>query len=441
MNKHSFFWFVLGLGVQLQVVFSLSITEVVVLLYTPFILASELPQMRRTGVLTFFNMAVLLVIGCIVSLIVNHAEFYRALRGLSVTGLILCSVVVAHRMIRTHPAGLKWFFIGAMMSTILCTFVFQRSVEVASVGGEDLDSIMSGPLFWIGRVKEVLSMPSTAFYLKMPLLYSSGVQIFLAVFSMMISASGRSAALGALGCAAMVIIGRKKRKSIATIGRHFAILLSLAVIGIFAAKTVYQWAALNNYLGEKARAKYEHQSSGGNSIVKLLIGGRADSFVGLLAIADSPIFGKGYWAPDTNGYDEEFLAKYGNLDDFEQYLKTRMHYAEMGIDVRSQKMISCHSYITSFWLWYGLPGLLFWIYVVYVVFRYLRQDAPAVPQWFFWLAAGVPSFLWALCFSPFNMRFPLPLWVVGMLIARAVRLGKCHLPFEMIREIEENERK
>ena len=439
MNKHSFFWFVLGLGVQLQVVFSLSITEVVVLLYTPFILASELPQMRRTGVSTFFNMAVLLVIGCIVSLIVNHAEFYRALRGLSVTGLVLCSVVVAHRMIRTHPAGLKWFFIGAMLSTILCTFVFQRSVEVASVGGKDLDSIMSGPLFWIGRVKEVLSMPSTAFYLKMPLLYSSGVQIFLAVFSMMISASGRSAALGALGCAAIVIIGRKKRKSIAMIGRHFAILLCLAVIGIFAAKAVYQWAALNNYLGEKARKKYEHQTSGGSGIVKLLICGRADAFVGLLAVADSPIIGKGYWAPDTENYYEEFLRRYGTPEDYETYLENAAYYASKGI--YRDKMISCHSYITSFWLWYGLPGLLFWIYVVYVVFRYLRQDATAVPQWFFWLAAGVPSFLWALCFSPFNLRFPLPLWVVGMLIARAVRLGKYHLPFEMIREIEENERK
>ena len=59
---------------------------------------------------------------------------------------------------------------------------------------------------------------------------------------------------------------------------------------------------------------------------------------------------------------------------------------------------------------------------------------------FYWLAAGVPGLMWHMLFSPFHSRVELPLYVVGMLIARAVRLGKYQLPYAMIREIEEVER-
>lgn len=438
-KKLSILWFVLGLGSSLQVVFSLSISEFLVVLLAPFIIASEISHMRRTGVMTFFWMAVLLFCGCIVSLVANHAEFYQVIRGVSITGLIICSVVVGHYMLRNCPQGLKWYFIGAMLSGFICIFIFQRTVEVVSVGGDDVDSIMSGPLFWIQRLSSLLITPVLAFYLKLPLAYSIGAPLFMFFFSVLYSASGRAAALSFIGSAALVMIGRKKRKSMAALGRHFTLIFCLAVIGVYAAKAGYQWAALNNYLGEKARAKYEHQTAGGSGIVKLLIGGRADAFVGLLAVADSPIIGKGYWALDTEGYYEEFLAKYGNPDDYEQYIKNKLYYASNGY--ATQKLIACHSHITSFWVWYGLPGLLFWLYVIYVIFRFLRHDVAVVPQWYYWLAAGVPGLLWHICFSPFNNRIGLPLLVVGMLLARAIRFGRYQLPKSMIMEIEESERK
>ena len=210
-------------------------------------------------------------------------------------------------------------------------------------------------------------------------------------------------------------------------------------VGIFVVKAAYQWAAVNNYLGEKARTKYEEQTKGGSGIIKLLIGGRLDSFVGLLAVADSPILGKGYWAPDTGRYYETFLSKYGNAEDYEKYIKREMFFAKKGI--YRERLISCHSHITSFWLWYGLPGLLFMVYVIYSIFRFIRHDASAIPQWFYWLAASVPGEMWHIFFSPFDARIGLPLMVIGMLMARAVRLGRYQLPWEMIREIEEAERK
>ena len=435
----SFLWFFIGLGSMLQVLFSLSMTEILVLLMAPFLTFTEISHMRRTGVVPFFWMAILLFCGCVVSLIVNHVEFYQAIRGVSVTGIIICSIVVGHYMLRKCPQGLKWYFIGVMFSGFICIFVFQRSVEIADAGTTDVNAIMSGPLFWIQRLSALLLTPVFAFYLRVPLFYSVGAPIFMTFFSIVYSSSGRAAALSFLASAALVFLGRKKQESMAALGKHFMVLFCGAIIFVFIAKAGYQWAALNNYLGEGAREKYERQSAGGSGIIKLIIGGRSDAFVGLLAVADSPILGKGYWAKDTEGYYETFLSRYGTLDDYDEYYKRRMYYARMGF--HRERMISCHSHITSFWLWYGLPGLLFWIYVIYVIFRYLKRDVAAVPQWFYWLVAGIPGLIWHIFFSPFNNRFGLPLLVVGMLIARAVRFGKYQLPWEMIKEIEEAERK
>lgn len=435
-RKLTFAWFLLGLGSQLQVVFSLSISEVLVLIVAPFLVVSEIQHMRRHGVLPFFYMAVLLFLGCIVSLIANHAQSYQAVRGVSITVVVLCMVVVGHYMLRTDPDGLKWYFWGAMLSGFICIFVFQKSVEVYSARGADVESIIAGPTFWIQRLGSIFTTPILAYYLKIPLAYSFAASLLLAIFSIMTSASGRAASLAFIGAAAIVILGRKKRKSMMSLGRHFILVLCSAIVGIFTIKAVYQWAALNNYLGEKARAKYEHQTAGGSGIIKLLIGGRADAFVGLLAIAEAPVLGKGYWAPDTEDYYEMFLAKYGTPDDYDEYMKWSGLRMSMGM-----RNIPCHSHITSFWLWFGLPGLLFWLYVIYVILRYLKNDAPAVPQWFYWLAAGSPGIIWHVFFSPFNARVGLPLYVVGMLIARAVRLGKYQLPFKMIREIDEAERR
>lgn len=438
-TRFSLLWFILGLGNQLQVLFSLSISEILILLMAPFLVFSEIPHMKRHGVMPFFWVTVLLFCGCVVSLVVNHAEFYQIIRGVSITGILICAVIVGHYMLRNNPEGLKWFFIGALLSGFISIFAFQRSVEVAEGGGADFESIMSVKLFWIRRLSLLILTPLLAFYLRMPLVYSIWAPLSLALFSILTSTSGRSASLAFLGAAAVVVIGGKKRKSMSRLGKHFTLLFCCAVVGIFLIKAVYQWAALNNYLGDEARTKYEQQTAGGTGIVQLLIGGRADAFIGLLAVADSPIVGKGYWARDTERYRERFLEKYGTVEDYEHY-KNYMSYLLKNGFTFDRGIIPCHSHITSFWLWYGLPGLLFWLYAIYVIFRFLRQDVAIIPQWYYWLAASVPGLMWHIFFSPFHDRVEFPLMVVAMLLARAIRLGKYQIPFDMISEIENNER-
>jgi hypothetical protein len=334
--------------------------------------------------------------------------------------------------------GFKWMLIGIAISSVLCTFVFQRAVEVAmlagGVAGEGaVDAIMSGPIYWTHRLGGGLNAIPKGWYLQCPMMISIFLPLFLAAFAMLTTVSGRGTALGAIATAAILLIGGKKRETIRRrLCKKFGSLCCVAIIGIFCIHSLYHISATNGWLGEEAQKKYEVQSKGEKSIIKLLLGGRMESFCGLIACVDKPIVGFGPWAMDKKGYVGEFLTKYGTHEDYMRYIQ-RLEHARQSGDVIG--MIPCHAYITEFWCWYGIFGLLFWLYVIFVFIRYLRQDCWAVPQWFMWIAASIPGYCWSMFFNPWSNRIGGIVFIVACLMARAVRMGAQQLPDYMEEEI------
>jgi hypothetical protein len=322
--------------------------------------------------------------------------------------------------------------------------VFQKSVEVmglaGGVAGEGaVDAIMSGPIYWIGRLNNILRAIPEGWYLQCPTFVSVGVPIFMVGFSMLTSASGRSAALGAIGTVGLILIGGKKRETIRRrLCNKFWLWCCIAVVGIFCMHTLYRVAATQGWLGEDALRKYEQQSRGETGIMPLLLGGRMESFCGLIACVDKPIIGFGPWAMDNDGYTGEFLEKYGTYEDASNYYKQMEWNLAHG---HTQHMIHCHAYITEFWLWYGIFGLLFWLYIIFVLLRYLKQDCWVVPQWYMWIAASIPGYFWGIFFSPWSARVGGIIFIVACLMARAVRRGRQELPDYMIEEIAKSESK
>lgn len=442
-NRNLIGWFLFGLGTQLQIVASLSFTELFVFAAAPLLYFKELPYMKRNGIMPLFFLSLAVFVGCIIAIFVNHTEFIFALRGLAVTSLLPCTVVVCHWVLRRDMSGFKWMLLGSALSSVMNVFVFQSSVELTmyaggEVGASAVQGIMSGPLFWVSRIGKFITLFPRGWYMQCPTWLAAAAPLFMAGFSMLTSVSGRSAALGAMGSAALVILGGKKR---ATIRRgvclRFWILVVIAIIGCLLAKFVYETSAEAGWLGEDAQKKYEIQTHGDKSLKALLLGGRMESFCGLLACFDNPIIGFGPWPVDRNGYTEEFLGKYATNEDYQKYINQQMYYHKMGLD--SSHRIPCHAHLTEFWCWYGVSGLIFWLYVIFVIIRYLKQDCWAVPQWFMWLAAASPEYLWGVFFSPWAARITGILFIVACLMVRAVRKGAQQLPQEMIDEIRKRE--
>ena len=373
-RKHNLAWFLFGLGSQLQIIASLSFTELFVFIAAPFIFLREKDYMKRNGIMLFFWLSMLVVVGCVIACIVNHTEPMFVIRGMAVTCLLPCTVVVGHWMLRRDMGGFKWFLIGTAISSVLCTFVFQKSVEVVGlaggVAGEGaVDAIMSGPIYWINRLNATLSAVPKGWYIQCPTVVAVIIPLFLAVFSMTTTISGRSSALCALGTVALILIAGKKRDTIRRrLCEKFWLWCCIAILGIFCMHTLYRVAATQGWLGEESRNKYEVQTKGDTSIMALLLGGRMEAFCGLIACVDKPIVGFGPWPIDNNGYVGEFLDKYGTYEDSASYYKSVERNLSKG---RAQHMIPCHAYITEFWCWYGIFGLLFWIYVIFVLVRYI----------------------------------------------------------------------
>ena len=434
-KRFSFLWFMIGIGSNLQIVFSLSLSELLVLVAAPLLVASEMQHMRRMGVLSLWGLSVLVILGCGVACVANHTQPAFALRGFAVCFIVSASIIFSHWIIRNDPAGFKWMLLGSSISIILCIFVFRRSVEV-TMYGNDVQSIVGGQLFWVQRISPWILLPTKGWYMQQLPIVNMCAPLVCALIAVLFSqGSGRSAALSFIAFSALAVVGGRKRSTMMRVSRHFGLIVLVAAITILTLNSVYRIAATRGWLGEKAYAKYELQTRGEKGIMRLLLGGRADAFIGLLACRDKPIVGWGPWAMDTRNYRGEFMAKYGTIEDYEDQIKREIgNFYEHRLN-----LISCHSHITEFWLWYGMFGLIFMVYIMYVFIRYLHEDVAAVPQWYAWIACSIPGMMWHIFFSPFSSRVTLPMMVVACLMARAVRKGSFMLPYKMRMEIDEME--
>lgn len=431
-------WFFLGLGSNLQVLASLSLSELAVLLWAPCIIFGEFRQMRKTGISCFFWLSILVLLNCFVACIANGTAFVFVLRGAATLCIVSCAIIVGHYLLRRDMVGLRWWFLGSAISLVLCTFVMQRANEIAAAGlmqgdAHVTEAVMSGALFWSQRIGVWVTLPMNMFYLKTPFIYSQFAPLALALFTILTSSSGRSATLSLFAAAGLVFLGGKTISRMRNVSKHFWMLMIASVFAIFAFNALYRISATNGWIGEKQLKKYEAQSKHGTSVISLLIAGRLSSFVGLLACADKPFVGWGPWPYDNNGYYEEFLARYGTGEDYQDYMKlvedrARYGYTRVGL-------IPAHSHITSFWLCYGVFGLIFWLYVIYVLLRYLWKDCWVVPQWYYWLACSIPGLFWHIFFSPFANRIGTPLFVVACLLARALHEGRLMMPYSMQKDI------
>jgi hypothetical protein len=349
-------------------------------------------------------------------------------------------LVVGHRLVRQSLGGYKWLCLGLALTWIINIFVFQRGVEADAYaqgqrGLAAVEGLTSGTLFWVSRIKALINAPINGWYLRMPIVYSILAPLFLLFFSALTTASGRSTAAAAFGSVLLVILGGKKSQQMKRLSNNFIFVLLLGLLFAQGLTAVYKHVATKGLLGEQAQEKYERQMKGKKGgVLATLMGGRLEFFVGLYAATKKPIIGYGPWALDVYGYHDEFLAKYGNADDYEAYLNEQAWQQRVGHSF--VRPLGAHSHLIGAWIRHGIFGFLYWSYVLWLLFCYFRRDLATVPQWYGMLAVGAPSLVWNILFSPFGDRVGFTMIVVYILMVRAIRLHKLQLPLEMVMEIE-----
>lgn len=418
--------FLIGLGIRTQIYLwgCIGVSELIVFFCVPFILFKDMRKLFHDGFRTVICLFLLCAVGVVLSSFVNNSKPVATYKFIAALYSCFCALIVFHRFLTVTPYCIGYYVLGLAFSSIISVWFLhpQDSLHVANDIYADisLEEQMSGVLFWVHKLRDLLIVPVCLAYLKIPIAYSVIMPIGFAAFSLLTSISGRSAAVGMIGLSALALLGQKKRYYMRKISKHFLIFAVIACSVLFAFKSIYSYSAKHGYLGDGARNKYYNQTEQGEGVLNILMGGRAEFFVAMEACLDHPILGLGPDAEDTRGYWSRFLERYGNTKYFDYYRRTIMG--------RRMEYVAAHSHLTIFWLSCGILGLFFELYVLWLMFGYFRKWIGTIPQLYGYFAILIPQIFWDIFFTPFTRRFDVGVLLAGLLVSKAIFEGKMKLP-------------
>ena len=179
--------------------------------------------------------------------------------------------------------------------------------------------------------------------------------------------------------------------------RFSIMLLAISLMLLFS----YQTAATNGWLGKEASEKYRLQTNTGTN---LLLSSRSEVFSEYLAIRDSPIIGHGSYAKLSPELRQKLLP---------WLLENRLSPNLVKLDSDNNYLIPVHSGLLTFWVWYGILAIPFFIYAFSISISIIRsKNAPPILYYFAVLMC------WDIFFSPFGMyaRIQYPLTLIGIIL-------------------------
>lgn len=445
MKRTNFLLFIIGVFslTQIQIVGSIGIAELVCFVIAPFIYISNYAQLKRDGFAMVLNLSILACLSCVASSIYNHSAMPLLFRGFATCYSIFVFIVVFYKLLWNNILGVRWFFVGVCISGIINIFIFQPAVEsfragLGATSAQLTEALMARELFWESRVGPWLTLATRGWYLQTPIWISGLAAVIMPVFTMMTTASGRSATLAALGGVFMMLLGGKKVSAIRKVQKNILVVALALLCLTIVFKGVYQYLGAEGALNEKAMEKFEKQAQKGTGLIALLVHGRTDFFMGIMAGVRRPIFGYGPWAVDEDGIVPEFLSRYGSEEDVQKYYEALNYTIAKG---GTYGLVPAHSHIVGFWVYYGLGATFIWIYVLYLVFRTFKYNLSVLPQMYGYLCLSMPSFIWGVLFSPYTGRVASPLLIVIMIMLDQIRKGRIMLPMSIVMEIRDYERR
>jgi O-antigen ligase len=400
-----FLAFLLGLGSRLNVrlIGYLPISELAILVTTPFVLSRVTARDALRPTCWLVPLAAFWFVGTVISDLFNQTDLSLSARGLARALVLICCFPFLSWFMATNTVRkLLWFTIGCVPSLVLSAYVFRGGVAdyfVRSRGAVEI----TWENHWCGLPILVSLFVAIKYYKTRPTLaYLVAIGSGLLNIYMGSRSAGAVLICGAGVCFArnvfsLRLTGAKTGHRHLTLSRAVpaAVLLGVVVLCVVQG---YKWAAESNLLGERARKKYESQAA---SRVGLL-SGRADVLAGMLAIAESPVFGYGSWPLDKKDFYVRMCELVG--------AQPEKNYYNSGYPG-----IPTHSHIIQAWVQSGFLGGVFWIYVLYCLLRSMYRPMLHERELRLWASIVAVSAAWAVMFSPISDRLTTALVVTVLL--------------------------
>lgn len=378
---------------SIKLVGMIGISELIMLIVAPFVFLNKIYVLRKEGVMPILILTLLWFLGACLSDYLIGTPLLIALRGIAFPLVTFATIVCVYVCLRKDPYNLKYLIVGMTVSSILTIFFFKRNIGSGAVSA--IEQTISYKLFWASLFTLIFTLPMQINYFKTPLIYAIPASLALSIYDLHIG--GRSMFLIALVTSIMFMFVRHNTNKLKFLRKYSLVFLGLLLfVGIFAG-SIYKKAVKKGWMGEAELVKYEQQTGGrGEDLLSIVMSGRSDFFVSLIAALDRPILGWGSHALDYNNCQVDFALKYGSDKAIEEALQFRRR---VGIP-----RLPMHSPLTAFWAWHGIFGFLFWAYALYLILVVFIKHIADFPPYFGYLAISVPSFLWIILASPYTQR-------------------------------------
>ncbi len=441
----TFLIFALGLFSKTKVLIfgTIAISELIIFPLAPLLFLKNFRKIKRDGFMPLFWMVFGLIVALLISSQVNQSPFPYVFKAVAVFYSILCYIIVFHELFRDNYSGMYLFWVGFFISSLITIYAFNPQATVSESGfetissgfGGTLEQAMSGPMFWMGKLRYLGQIPIYGWYMKMPIGYSVAFAVSYAFIMLLTTTTGRAATIVNLLAAVIIVVGGKERRRMRGIAKHIWVMVFIGFVVVMIYKVVYSYAAENNLLSADAVTKYENQTERGKGLVSMLFAGRVEFFIDIMAALDNPIVGLGPRPSDSNDYCGRFVYQYGTQYEIGAYEANKRLMALYGM----RPSIPLHSCIAEFWLQYGIFGLIFWLWIFVLIYQHLRRYVAAIPQWYGYFALSFASYAWDIFFSGFAGRETFACFLTCLFFARAVGRGLLSLPYEMEMEARKYE--
>lgn len=285
LNQLIFILALIFMGVRINLIGSISLTEIYVLLQTPILIKwvvnSSLPYLKTLCVLFLA-----LILAQTLSEYMVQNSFVNAIRGIAITIMALLLFLFFLKSLLRDISLIKWIPIGLLIQLILWGDQF----GYAETGEDTYFKFYVAPL--VTYIVCYLSMS------KINLFRRNILWIFLFASLFIIIGGARSSGFSLLFCTLFYII-YSRYKSI-KIKRILPALLLIAIVFQLFYAHVYvpkvasgEWGTVQNRM-QLARV------DNSTNVFMMLISARADFYIAYLAFLDKPLWGHGSWRKDKD---------------------------------------------------------------------------------------------------------------------------------------------
>ena len=341
-----------------------------------------------------FRTLLLLLILWIVNAIISDALRGTPLPVAFKAAMILVSsltlLVMGEWLCRKTPYALPIFLSGSAISSVISLYYFQNGALLAQavIRGFGTGSMAMTEFLIDKQVKPLyascifMTIIMCARYFKLIPWFLCIIITFLIGVYMLMAGGARSVFLIYAGTAFIMFLYVYSPKTLKWMFVHKIRTIFLVCVAAVLINGLYTIVAKNGLLGEEGYRHYEAKVAGEISFLD----DRADILVNWPFLWRSPFIGAGSEFRDQWGYVNQ--SKYVVQQIAGHYIDHQTFFG--------------HSCIVGAWTANGFFGLVFWLYVLYLIFDFLGRRVRLFGDLGPFVVYAMVTLCWAILFSPYG---------------------------------------